>query len=704
MEVCTLTTDFGGRPLTIETGRLAKQAGGAVTVRYGDTIVLVTATLSREAREGFDFLPLTVQYVEKTFAAGKIPGGFFKREGRPSEWETLTSRFIDRPVRPLFPKNFRHEIQVIATVLSADQENEADILAMVGSSASLMISEAPFDGPIAGVRVGRVDGQLICNPVPDQLDESDIDLIVAASEDAVIMVEGGSLEVSEQDMLDAILFGHKSIQPLIQLQKELVSRVSKEKLVVPEKTVDEELLKRMESEFGSKIGQALQVVAKQERTEKIAAIREEVVAALVSEEDDGTEAAKVSAVFKEIESNLMRDMILKKEKRIDGRRFDEIRPITCETQLLPRAHGSTLFTRGETQALVVVTLGSKDDAQIIDSIAGESRKRFMLHYNFPPFSVGEVRRSGSPGRREIGHGALAERALRPMMPTDEDFPYTVRIVSEILESNGSSSMATVCGASLSLMDAGVKIERPVAGIAMGLVLKENQAAVLSDILGDEDHLGDMDFKVAGTEQGITALQMDIKIKGLKADLLAQALEQARYGRLHILAKMAEALSESRAEMSEYAPRLTTVQISPSRIKDLIGPGGKNIKGIVSETGVKLDVDDDGKVSVFSTSQEALKHALARIGELTAEAEMGKIYDGKVQKIMEYGAFVEILPGRDGLLHISQIDFKRTDKVEDVLKEGDRIPVKVIKIDPSGKVSLSRKDALKEKGQDSPKSS
>ncbi len=704
MSVHTLTTDFGGRPLTIETGKLAKQAGGAVTLRYGDTIVLVASTLSRNSRDEFDFLPLTVQYVEKTFAAGKIPGGFFKREGRPSEWETLTSRFIDRPIRPLFPKNFRHEIQIIATVLSADQENEPDILAMLGASTSLMISEAPFAGPIAGVRVGRVDGKLICNPLPGQLDESDIDLIVAASEEAVVMVEGGSLEVSEKDMLEAILFGQEAIQPLLVLQKELAEKVGKAKLEVSEEGPDTELVEKIQGDFGAKISKAFRVADKQERTEQVAASKEEVVQALVPEDDDGVIAPKVSEAFKAVESTLMREMILKEGKRIDGRKFDEIRPISCETTLLPRAHGSALFTRGETQALVVATLGAAAEAQIIDSIAGETRKRFMLHYNFPSFSVGEVRRLGSPGRREIGHGALAERALRPMIPIDESFPYTVRIVSEVLESNGSSSMATVCGASLSLMDAGIQIDRPVAGIAMGLVAQGDETAILSDILGDEDHLGDMDFKVAGTDQGITALQMDIKIKGLSAELLERALEQALQGRLHILQKMAETLSESRPEMSQYAPRLTTVQIKPARIRDLIGPGGKNIKGIVSETGVKLDVEDSGKVNVFSSSQEALEQALARISELTAEPEMGKIYDGKVQKITEYGAFVEIIPGFDGLLHISQIDSKRTDKVEDVLKEGDRIPVKVIKVDPSGKVSLSRKEALEEQGQKASKDS
>ncbi len=689
------TVDFGGRPLTIETGKLAKQAGGAVTVQYGDTIVLVTTTASKEPREGFDFLPLTVIYQEKTFAAGKIPGGFFKREGRPSEYETLTSRFIDRPVRPLFPGNFRHEMQVIATVLSADQENEPDILAMAGASASLMISEVPFEGPIAGVRVGRIDGQLVANPLPEQLDESDIDLIVAGTEDAIVMVEGGSLEVSEQDMIAAIMFGHEAIQPVIKLQKDLAAKVGKAKIVVEAEKEDTALADKLETEFGSKIDAALRVAAKEERSAAVSEAKKAAKAALVTDPEDTELAEAFSQAFKSVESKLMRDMILKEKTRIGGRSFDEVREITIETGLLPRAHGSALFTRGETQALVVATLGSEDEAQTVDSISGGGRKNFMLHYNFPPFCVGEVRRFGSPGRREIGHGALAERSIRPMLPNPDEFPYTVRIVSEVLESNGSSSMATVCGASLSLMDAGIKIERPVAGIAMGLVSRGDEKAILSDILGDEDHLGDMDFKVSGTSEGITALQMDIKISGIDEALLTEALSQAKAGRLHILAKMDEALSAPREEMSQHAPQITTVHISPSRIRDLIGPGGKNIKGIVSDTGAKINVDDSGEVQIYASSPESREMAMARVNELTAEAEMGKIYQGKVQKIMEYGAFVEIMPGTDGLLHISQIDFERINNVTDVLNEGDVVPVKVIKIDPNGKVSLSRKDALKE---------
>jgi polyribonucleotide nucleotidyltransferase len=690
-----VSVDFGGRSLVIETGKLAKQANGAVTVRYGDTIVLVTAGVAKEPREGLDFLPLTVIYQEKTFAAGKIPGGFFKREGRPSEFETLTSRFIDRPIRPLFPNNFHNEMQIIATVLSADQENEPDILAMIGASTSLLISEAPFNGPIAGVRVGRIDGNLTCNPTPDQMEESDIDLIVASSEEAIVMVEGGSLEVSEQEMIEAIMFGHEAVQPVLKIQRELAEKVGKPKFEVEEESIDNEMVQKLQDEFGAKIDESFRIVSKQERSAAIATVKDEAKQSCVPDLED-TEALKVfGQAFKEVESILMRNMILNEKQRIGGRKFDEVREITCETSVLPRTHGSALFTRGETQALVVATLGAEDEAQFIDSLSGDERKRFMLHYNFPPFSVGEVRRLGSPGRREIGHGALAERAIRPMLPCSDDFPYTLRIVAEILESNGSSSMASVCGASLSLMDAGVHIERPVAGIAMGLVAKDGNKAILSDILGDEDHLGDMDFKVTGTEKGITALQMDIKISGIDKALLTEALEQAREGRLHILKKMAEALPEPRSEMSEYAPKLETMKISPSRIRDLIGPGGKNIKGIVAETGAKVNVDDSGEVAIYSGDKKSLEMAIMRIKELTAEAEMGKIYEGKVQKIMEYGAFVEIIPGCDGLLHISQIDFGRINKVTDVLQEGDVTPVKVIKIDPSGKVSLSRTEALKE---------
>ena len=699
MGVEKVSVDFGGRPLSIETGRLAKQAGGSALVQYGDTIVLVAATVSPEAKEGINFLPLTVIYQEKTFAAGKIPGGFFKREGRPSEFETLTSRFIDRPVRPLFPKNFYNEMQVIATVLSADLENEPDVVAMVGSSAALMLSDAPFQGPIAGVRVGRSEGQFIANPTPDQLEESDIDLIVAGSEQAIVMVEGGSLEVSEEELIDAVMFGHQSMQPVLKMQSELAAKVGKAKIAVPEETADTALIDKIKQQFADKIDQALRISAKQERSSAISELKSTIKASLVEDPEDKAAIEAVGESFKALESQLMRQMILKDKVRVDGRKHTDIRQISCETALLPRAHGSALFTRGETQALVAATLGSESEAQRIDTLTGEGRKRFMLHYNFPPFCVGEVRRMGGPGRREIGHGALAERAVRPLIPVSEDFPYTIRVVSEILESNGSSSMATVCGASLAMMDAGIQMERAVAGIAMGLVKEDGDYAILSDILGDEDHVGDMDFKVTGTERGITALQMDVKIKGLSKELLSEALAQAREGRLHILSEMAATMPAPRAEMPEHAPRLTVVQINPSRIRDLIGPGGKNIKGIVADTGAKIDVDDDGRVQVFATTEESRRMALARVEELTASPEMGKIYQGRVEKIMEYGAFVQIMPGCDGLLHISQIDFKRIDKVEDVLHEGDVVPVKVIKIEPSGKVSLSRIEALKEQGEE-----
>ncbi len=696
MSVEKFSIDFGGRPIIFETGKLAKQASAAVTVQYGDTVVLVTAGVAKEAKEGADFLPLTVIYQEKTYAAGKIPGGFFKREGRPAEYETLTSRFIDRPIRPLFPDNFYNEMQVIATVLSTDQENEADILAMAGASATLLMSEAPFAGPIAGARVGRVDGKLICNPTPEQMDESDIDLMVASSEEAIVMVEGGSLEVSEADMIDAIMFGHEAVQPVLKLQKEIAAKVGKQKFEVEAESDNEEMVQKLKSDFGAKIDQALRVVAKQERSAAVSEVKAEAKESLVLDPEDVEAAEAFGKAFKSVESTLMRDMILNEKVRIGGRKYDEVREIDCETSVLPRTHGSALFTRGETQALVIATLGSEDDAQYIDSVSGgDGRKRFMLHYNFPPFSVGEVRRMGPPGRREIGHGALAERAIRPMLPDQEHCPYTIRIVSEILESNGSSSMASVCGASLSLMDAGIKIARPVAGIAMGLVSRDGERAILSDILGDEDHLGDMDFKVTGTEQGITALQMDIKISGIDKALLTEALEQARVGRLHILKEMAKALEGPRQELSEHAPKVLIMNINPSRIRDLIGPGGKNIKGIVAETGAKISVEDSGEVSIYSSDKSSMDLAISRVKELTAEPEMGKIYQGKVQKIMEYGAFVEIMPGFDGLLHISQIDFKRINQVTDVLNEGDITPVKIIKIEPNGKVSLSRTEALKE---------
>lgn len=687
-------TDFGGRTLTIETGHLAKQAGGSVTVRYGDTIVLVTATANEKPKENCDFLPLTVDYVEKTFAAGKIPGGFFKREGRPSEMETLTSRFIDRPIRPLFPDDYHNETQVIATVLSADLDNEADILAMAGASAALMLSPAPFLGPIAGVRVGRIAGKFVVNPTPAQIDESDIDIIVSGSKDAVVMVEGGAKEIEESVMIEAIRFAHQSIQPILKIQEELAKKVGKAKWEVKAVEIDATLSKKTTGFLKGKLKEAYAITSKQERNNTLKKLQESLLLEMcpLGAEDPNLETVK--HIYEEEQRKHVRQMILEQKRRIDGRGTKDIRPITCETSLLPRTHGSALFTRGETQALAVTTLGSPDDQQLIDALGGVYYKRFMLHYNFPPFSTGEVKFLRSAGRREIGHGALAERALREVLPTEEEFPYTIRLVSEILESNGSSSMATVCGGILSLMDAGVPIKAPVAGIAMGLIKEDDQYAILSDILGDEDHLGDMDFKVAGTRKGVTALQMDIKIQGLSQKILEEALTQAHEGRMHILGKMEEALKAPRENLSPYAPKITTLQINPDKIGALIGPGGKMIRSIVDETGAKIDVEDDGTVSVFAIDQEAGERALKRIREVTAVPEVGKYYKGTVVKIMEFGAFVEIMPNTDGLVHISQLANTRVKQVTDVVKEGDDIVVKVLEIEPgSGKIRLSLKEAI-----------
>ncbi|OGP13746.1 MAG: polyribonucleotide nucleotidyltransferase [Deltaproteobacteria bacterium RIFCSPLOWO2_02_FULL_50_16] len=691
--VYSVSAEISGRKLTIETGKMAKQAGGAVTIRYGDSIVLVTATIAPEIKEGTDFLPLTVDYLEKTFAVGKIPGGFFRREGRPSEVATLTNRFIDRPIRPLFPKGYYYETQVIATILSADQENETDIMAITGASAALMISQAPFLGPIAGVRVCRINGKLVCNPKISEADQSDIDLIIAASREAVVMVEGGANEIPEKDIVEAIAFGHQSILPLLDIQEDLKKKVGLEKIQVSVPEINRELSSNFEKKYADVLDKAFRIPEKIKRRDSIQLIHEAIQKQEIPEEDDGTIRSQVESLFGELEKKIVRDMIVREKKRIDGRGYKDIRPITCEVGLLPRAHGSALFTRGETQVLVASTLGTSDDEQFIDSVTREITKRFMLHYNFPPFSVGEARFLRSPGRREIGHGALAERALIRMLPSSEDFPYAIRTVAEVLESNGSSSMASVCGGSLSLMDAGIPIKSPVAGIAMGLIKEGESVVVLSDILGDEDHLGDMDFKVTGTEKGVTALQMDIKITGINEAILTEALEQARQGRLHILGKMNETLSQARPELSQYAPRIQTMQIKRERIKDLIGPGGSNIRTIIAETGTKINVDDDGNVQVYSVTQESMEKAFKMIRHLTADPEMGLIYMGKVKKIVDFGAFVEIMPGREGLLHISQIDFKRIDKVTDVLEEGDEVPVKVIGIERDGKIRLSRKEAL-----------
>ncbi|MGE0682293.1 MAG: polyribonucleotide nucleotidyltransferase [Candidatus Binatia bacterium] len=683
--------DFYGRPLVIETGRMAKQASGSAVVSYGETVVLVTVVASREPREGADFFPLTVDYQERTFAAGKIPGGFFKREGRPSEREILTSRLVDRALRPLFPDGFFYETQVVASVLSVDRENDADTIALIGASAALHVSEIPFRGPIAGVRIGRIRGDFVVNPLQSQFELSDINLFVAAGRDAIVMVEGGARVASEEDMLEALFLAQEAVKPVLEAQDEIVrvaGRPKREFVAVPQ---DEALFERVRGLGAEKLYAALSTPTKHERAAAVFAAKQEIKIAL-AEEYAGREK-EIGAMVEELESRTLRAMVVTENKRVDGRGLTDIRPITCEVGLLPRTHGSALFTRGETQALVVATLGTGSDEQKVDALIGEQYKKFMLHYNFPPFSVGEARPLRGPGRREIGHGALAERAIAAIIPDENGFPYTIRIVSEILESNGSSSMATVCGGTLSLMDAGVPIKAPVAGIAMGLIKEGEEIRILSDILGDEDHLGDMDFKVAGTAEGVTALQMDIKIFGVTRAIMQQALYQAREGRLHILEQMAKGLPEARAQVSEHAPRITTLKVKQDRIRDLIGPGGKMIRSIIEETGVKIDVEDDGTVYVSSADGDSMSKALAKIGRVTAEAEIGKIYKGTVRKIVDFGAFVEILPGTDGLVHISQIGPGRIRRVSDVLKEGDEIMVKVLEIDRQGKIRLSQREVL-----------
>ena len=684
--------DFNGRPLSIETGRMAKQAGGAALVQFGETVVLVTATASSSPREGIDFFPLTCDYQEKTFAAGKIPGGFFKREGRPAEKEILTSRLIDRPVRPLFPKGFRCETQIIATVLSHDKENDPDVLSIVGASTALVLSDVPWLGPIAAVRVGRIGGRFVVNPMTSQLAESDLNLIVAGSRDAIVMVEGGASMLPDQVLLEALFAAHEALQPLIALQEQLQRQVGKPKRTVTEAKTDGALEQQVRQLALPKLRAALATSVKQERYAALDAARQDVVSAVANGSPE--RAKEVGDIFDRLTRDVVRETIVHERRRIDGRGLADIRPISCEVEVLPRTHGSALFTRGETQALVVTTLGTSSDEQKIDALIGETYKKFMLHYNFPPFSTGEVKFLRGPGRREVGHGALAERALTPVLPGEEEFPYTIRIVSEVLESNGSSSMATVCGGSLSLMAAGVPVKAPVAGVAMGLIKEGDEVRVLSDILGDEDHLGDMDFKVAGTEQGVTAVQMDIKIGGVTRAVMQQALEEARTARLHILGVMSRTLARPHSELSMYAPRIITLHIKPDRIRDLIGPGGKVIRGITEETGVKIDVEDDGTVYVASADGTSMQIAIDKIRAVTAEAEVGKVYRGTVRKIVDFGAFVEIFPGTDGLVHISQLAHERVRKVSDVLKEGDVIDVKVLEVDKSGKIRLSRKETLK----------
>jgi polyribonucleotide nucleotidyltransferase len=689
----TKEIEIGGQTLRIDTGKVAKQADGAVTVRYGDTVVLVTACASKSPREGVDFLPLTVDYRENTYAAGKIPGGFFRREGRPNEKEILTSRMIDRPLRPLFPDGWNFETQIIGLVLSSDQENDSDVLAITGASFALAISDIPFPLPIAAVRVGLTpEGDYLINPTFQQLEESRLDLVVAGSDEAVVMVEAGAQEVSEEEILEAIHRGHEAIKKLVALQNELIAEVSPELRPVPVRPEPEGLRDSLLRDWRDRLADAMRVKDKLEGYARADALKEEMLSGIA--EDDAEARGFAKRFWYEMQDVILRDEVLQKGVRLDGRRFDEIRPISCETGVLPRTHGSALFTRGETQALVTLTLGTSADAQRLDWIEGESFKRFMLHYNFPPFSVGEVRFLRGPGRREIGHGALAERSLLPLAPGEDDWPYTMRIVSDILESNGSSSMATICGGSLAMMDAGVPMKSAVAGIAMGLVKEGERFAVMTDIAGAEDHHGDMDFKVAGSKAGITGLQMDIKITGITREILSQALNQARDARLFILDAMNQALERPRTAISPFAPRIISIMVHKDKIRDIIGPGGKMIRSIVERTGCKIEVNDDGRVDIASTDETAADKAVQIIRELTAEAELGKSYLGRVVRVVNFGAFIEILPGVEGLLHVSEIAHYRVAEVTDEVNEGDEIMVKVIDIDPAaGRVRLSRKALL-----------
>ena len=695
--VITKSIEIGGKPFTIETGRFAKQAGGAVMVTYGETMVLVTAVASEQVKEEQDFFPLQVEYREKTSAAGKFPGGFIKREGRPTEKEILTSRLIDRPIRPLFPEEFLNETQVVATVYSFDTENDADVLAACGASAALSISDIPFSGPIAEVRVGLLHGDLIVNPTRQQIAESDLELVVAGTSDSIMMVEGEANEVSEDVMLNAIQFAHNEIKKLVQLQKEFAAECGKAKRIVEKKIIPQELFDEVAALAKEKL-QAIvsSVLAKEERSAKNKELTEFVFASL--EEKFPEQKKNIKTILHDLEKDLVRKRILSEGLRLDGRNTTQVRPITVELGVLPRTHGSALFTRGETQSLTTVTLGTKNDEQIIDGLNEESTKRFLLHYNFPPFCVGEVGRMTGVGRREIGHGNLAERSLKIMAPKEEEFPYTLRLISDILESNGSSSMATVCAGSLAMMDGGVPMKKAVAGIAMGLVKEENQFAVLTDILGNEDHLGDMDFKVAGTVDGITGFQMDIKIEGISFEILEKALNQAKAGRLHILGIMNEAISQPRASLSKYAPHLLSIKVETDQIGMIIGPGGKTIQGMQRLFGVDININDDGIVNIASPNAEGAKKCKEYIKQMTATPEVGEIYDGVITKIMDFGAFVEILPGKEGLLHISQIDNKRVNKVTDYFKEGDKVRVKLLKVE-NGKFSLSRKELLNEAGQE-----
>ena len=689
----TVSTAFGKATLTLETGKLAKQANGSILVRYGDTVVLVAATADKGSGVGADYIPLSVHYVEKAYAAGRIPGGFFKREGRLSESETLTSRLIDRPLRPSFDENYLAETLIMATVLSSDQDNAPDIAAMIGASAALCVSDIPFYQPIGGIRVGRINGEFVVNPTATELEESELNIIMAASKDAILMVEGEAKEVSEEVMLDALWFGQEQIQPIIQIQEELMQRCGKPKREVAIPEIDEELRTKVTAVSQPKLVEALQITEKQERYQQLDAVVDEVLAEVFPEGSDpnNDDVGQAKSVIGSVKKKIMRERILKDQIRIDGRGPKDIRQIDCEARILPSAHGSALFTRGETQALGVVTLGTKEDEQLIDSLHGVSYKNFMLHYNFPSFCVGEARPPRGPGRREIGHGHLAERGLSHLLPTREEFPYTIRLVSEVLESNGSSSMATVCSGSLAMMDAGIPLKAAAAGIAMGLIYDDGQTSILSDILGDEDHLGDMDFKVVGTTTGITALQMDIKIKGLTREIVKASLEQACEGRLHILKIMGDTLEQSRAGLSSYAPRFITHKIPPDKISIVIGPGGKMIKSIVERTGVKINISDDGLVSIASGDHKAVDAALEIVRDLTRTVEIGTVYDGIVKRVVDFGAFVEVFPGTEGLVHISNLAEGRVRAVTDVIREGDTVKVKAMGLDKRGKLQLSIKD-------------
>jgi polyribonucleotide nucleotidyltransferase len=692
MEV--VETQFGNATFSIETGRMAKQANGSVVVRYGDTMVLVAATAAKGSGIGAEFFPLSVHYIEKFYAAGRIPGGFFKREGKLTDRETLTSRLIDRPLRPSFEEHYMAETMIMATVLSTDLKNPSDVSAMIGASAALCLSDIPFHNPIGGIRVGRIDGEFITNPSPEQLAESELNIFMAGSRDAILMVEGESKEVPESVMLDALWYGHEQIQPIIDMQEELVKRCGKPKRVIEPPPVNEELKAKVEEVALSRVQEALRIQDKQERYGRMDSLAEEVITEVLGSEPDSDQKKEVKEILGEIKKNGMREAILKDKLRIDGRGPKDIRPITCETRVAPRTHGSGLFTRGETQVLSLATLGTREDEQMLDAIEGVSFKNFMLHYNFPAFSVGEARPPRPPGRREIGHGTLAERGLSPLLPTKEAFPYTIRLVAEVLESNGSSSMATVCSGSMALMDAGVPLKRSAAGIAMGLIYDEatGESEILSDILGDEDHLGDMDFKVVGTENGVTALQMDIKIKGLSKEIVERAMHQAQEGRMHILGIMNQEIEGPRQALSGFAPRFVTHKIPQDKIGAVIGPGGKVIKGIVEQTGVKINVDDDGVVSFSSRDHKAVDVALEMVQNLTRTAEIGETYTGPVKKVVDFGAFVEIFPGTEGLVHVSNISNERIKNVSDVLKEGDLVTVKAMGIDKRGKLQLSMKDA------------